>query len=245
MHSPIVRSIVRKRDGHDRRRDDPAAHVERPARRLPGPHRRQDGPHVEGRLVRGRRGAAAGLHDLCGHPRQPDARGAQRRPRPPARVGRVALQDAHARRADAGRARRAAVRALGAPARRAAAARPRRPHRPPPRRARRRAVRGRPPRAAWTGSRPHRGLVGGAARSARGRSSPPAPSAAQAWPDDYAGTRPEPCTISGGSCDSHRHPQRGHRPHAHRAERPARAPAPRERELHVAPAARASTSPAR
>ena len=98
MHSPIVRDLVRLRS--DTIEDgtfvvhtwnDLLGH-------FPGPHRRQDRAHERRGLVRGRGRAAFGLHDLCGDPRQPDARAAERRPERAARVGRLAIPHAAARR---------------------------------------------------------------------------------------------------------------------------------------------------
>ena len=140
---------------------------------VPGRHRRKDRAHRRRRLVRGRRGATARVHDLRGHPRQPDARAAQLGPRPAARLGRLALPHADARR-PAGRScarrfRTAAPVALVAP----------RPLvwlvrvGPADRRARDRAVGDGAARPAWAGARPDRGLGRRAAARHRARWSPP------------------------------------------------------------------------
>ena len=235
MHSPVVRELVRKRSDPIEGGDVRHAHVERPARRLPRADRRQDRSHERRGLVRGRGCAPLRLHDLRGDPRQPDARAAELRPAAAARLGRLAVPHADARRPRSrtpGRRRRTACRARGA--RRPAAARARRARRPAARRADRRAHRGFPAGDAGRAPRPDRGLVrADTARHAAARS-PPGRSRGPGSADGYGGTAPGPCTISSGSSrDRHRHPQRRRRSHAHGAELPARAPPPGERQPDV------------
>ena len=157
------------------------AHLERPARRLPGSDRRQDRAHRRRGLVRGRRRAAARLHDLRGRPRQPDPRLAQRRPAracspgaSPATGRSTLVRQGRATRARRSRYGRPAVPLVAASPARAssstptvrscARSSPRRPSTLPVRRGR--------------AARPRRGLAGrGAARHAPARRGPHRPEA--------------------------------------------------------------------
>src|SRR5581483_8023288 len=152
-------------DRLDRGRRVRAAHVERPARRLPGAHRREDGAHRRRGLVRGGGGATSRVHHLRGPPRPPDARAAQLRSRPLARVGRLALPHADPRRERPGGSGLASLRtgAGGAPG--GEAARPRRSHRQAGGGARDRSVGRRPAARADRGvGRPPPARIGAVAR---------------------------------------------------------------------------------
>ena len=143
---------------HDRGWDVRRAHLERPARRLSRPDRRQDRPHERRRLVRGRGRAAFRLHDLCGDPRQPDAGARNADLAGAARVGRLAVPHAAARRCAAVRVGGAAVRRRADRARRAQAARAGGSRRAAGRREDRRADRRHAAGRARSAARPDRGL---------------------------------------------------------------------------------------
>ena len=224
-------------DPRDRRRperDDlgraAAAHVERPARDVPGRDRRQDGPHRRRGLVAGRGRPRQRVRSLRDDPRQPDALAAERRPRDAPPLGALAVRGDPGRGRDARTYGRAEVGFGKAPvalvAPRRSCARCASTGRSASASSRATAVE-LPVRkgqrlgdvAIYDGKR----LVASspARRRARRRE---AGILGRAVP----GTRGQRARTEHLRRDRHRHPQRGGRPDAHRAELPARPPAPRE-----------------
>ena len=235
MHKPFIRATVRLVDATiaaGRR----AAHLERPARTVPGPDRREDRPHERRRLVaRSPPRAGPGVTIYATLLGSPDAAQRNADLAAAARLGALALP------ARSGVDRRPADvrdraelpygrgRACGSSRRARAAGRP---ARPPARRAGRRPDRrsrcrsggasGSARCGSTTGARlvASSPLVAARAVVAAGRTRPRS-----------AGTRTGPLHHLWGlhARDRHRHAQRRDRPHADRAELPARPAAPRER----------------
>ena len=229
MHKPFIRQTVRLVDataagGRLHTWNDLLA-------TFPGLHRRQDRPHERRRLVAGRGRARRRRHDLRDAARRRDARRPERRPRGAARLGALALPDR------LGDRRRAHVR-HGADRVREPAG-PRSSPRSP-----RSASSASSGRSSSGSSSPSRSSCrcgkgqrlgevqvldrGKRARplAARRRDAVERPGALGRV-GFYAGRTLD--HLGGSSRDRHRHAERRARPHADRAELPARPPPPRER----------------